>query len=373
MFGKKKDAGDPADKKTEILNALTAVKDPDLHRDIVALGFVKNLTIAGDEVAFTIELTTPACPVKDKLKAEAEAAVKKLAWVKKVHVEMTASVRSAAPAGAVDLKIKNIIAVASGKGGVGKSTVATNLAFALKDAGAKVGLMDADMYGPSVPHMLGIAGKRPATEVVNGQQRIVPIEHEGLKVMSMGFLVDVEKPVIWRGPMVHSAVQQFFKDVLWGELDYLVIDLPPGTGDIQLTMVQVVKPTGAVIVTTPQDVAMIDARKAFNMFRETNLAVLGIVENMSVFKCPHCGESSHIFGHDGARQWAEKSSTKFLGAIPLHISIREHGDDGVPAVAAKNTDPHVVEAFKKVASEVAAQLSIRHMTMPQIQKLELNL
>jgi ATP-binding protein involved in chromosome partitioning len=372
MFGKKKEAPAGGDRKAEVLGALATIMDPDLNKDIVSLGFVKNLTISGDEVAFTIELTTPACPVKDQLRTAADTAVKKLGWPKTVQVEMTANVRAAAPSGRTDLQIKNIIAVASGKGGVGKSTVATNLAFALKRSGARVGLMDADIYGPSVPHMLGIRDRRPATEVINGQNRILPIEHDGLKVMSMGFLVDVEKPVIWRGPMVHSAVKQFFGEVLWGELDYLVIDLPPGTGDIQLTMVQNVPLTGAVIVTTPQDVAMIDARKAFNMFKDTNVAILGIVENMSLFKCPHCGETSPIFGHDGARAWAERTGTKFLGAIPLDPAICAHGEAGVPAVAAKDTAPELIAAFTHGAEQVAAQLSIRHMVMPQTKKLELS-
>ena len=371
MFGKKKD-GDPADQKAAVLKALSAVVDPSTRKDIVTAGSVKNLTISGTEVAFTIETAAQAA-VADRMRSEAAKAVDALGWPSYVHIDVAAAPKPAQPpqlALAAGSAIKNIVAIASGKGGVGKSTVATNLAFALKRSGARVGLLDADIYGPSVPHMLGIAGKRPTSEVVNGRPSLAPIDHEGIKVMSMGFLVDVEKAVIWRGPMVTQAVQQFWGQTQWGELDYLIIDLPPGTGDIQLTMVQNIPLSGAVVVTTPQDVAMIDARKALNMFRDTNVAILGIVENMSNFQCPHCGESSPIFGHDGARAWAERSGTKFLGAIPLHMSIRAHGDDGTPAVAAKDTDAAVIQAFTAVAKEVVAQLDARRGQGPS-KKLEL--
>ncbi len=358
-------------RENQVLQALTKVQDPDLHRDIVALGFVKNLTIDGDDVSFEIELTTPACPVKDLMKSQAEAAVRELAWPKNVSIAMTASVRATSDP-AAELTIKNIVSVASGKGGVGKSTVALNLAFALAKTGTNVGILDADLYGPSIPHMLGIQDKKPETTTIDGRQRIMPVECRGVKVMSMGFLVEVDRPLIWRGPMLHGALQQFFSEVEWGDLDYLIIDLPPGTGDVQLTLAQKIKGSSAVLVSTPQDVAMIDARKALNMFRQVNVPVLGVVENMSGFVCPHCGEETPIFGSDGAKQWAEKEGLRFLGAIPIDLSVRVHGDDGIPAVLAEDTNPQVQRAFQSTAEQTAAELSRLHLTQPAPGALELH-
>ncbi len=359
-------------RRSEVLKALSGIIDPDLHRNIVDLGFVKNLEISGDEVAFDIELTTPACPVKDEMKRQGEEVVRALGWPKAVAVTMTAQVRAALNL-TQDLEIKNIIAVASGKGGVGKSTVAVNLAYALLGTGARVGLLDADIYGPSIPHMLGLEPTSPETRPdEKGQLRIIPFERNGLKVMSMGFLVERDKAVIWRGPMIHGALRQFFFEVEWGELDYLVVDLPPGTGDAQLTMAQQVKTTGAVVVTTPQDVAMLDARKALAMFETTNVPVLGIVENMSGFACPSCGHESHIFGQDGGKRWAEEKKLRFLGHVPIDLSVREHGDDGTPAVLAEDTPEPVKRAFRHIAEQTAAELAKRQMSGAGPKKLELS-
>ncbi|MCA9319752.1 MAG: Mrp/NBP35 family ATP-binding protein, partial [Planctomycetes bacterium] len=299
-------------RRDEVLKALAKVQDPDLHRDIVSLGFIKNLEINGSKVSLDIELTTPACPVKDLMKKQAEDSINSLGWPSELAITMTAQVRAAPNLGDA-VQVKNIIAVASGKGGVGKSTVAVNLAYSLAKSGASVGILDADIYGPSVPHMLGRQKDRPSTVTVDGKQRILAIEHQGVKLMSMGFLVEADKPVIWRGPMLHGTLQQFFSDVDWGPLDYLVIDLPPGTGDIQLTLTQKIQVSGAVIVSTPQDVAMIDARKALNMFRQVNVPVLGIIENMSGFNCSSCGHHEAIFGEGGAKDWAAREGIKFLG------------------------------------------------------------
>ena len=371
MFGKKKDDTSSQSPNDQVLDALKVVQDPDLGRDIVALGFIKNLEVDGERVSFAIELTTPACPVKDQMKAQADEAVRGLGWPKQVDIEMTASVRAAGDQTA--MSVKNIIAVASGKGGVGKSTVATNLAFALLQSGANVGLLDADIYGPSIPHMLGVADKKPQVMPKDGKQRIIPVERDGLKTMSMGYLVDVEKPVIWRGPMLHSALRQFFGDVEWGELDYLVIDLPPGTGDAQLTMTQSVPVTGAVVVSTPQDVAMLDARKAVAMFRDTNVPVLGIVENMSLYCCPSCGHEAPIFGHGGAKKWSEDQDIRFLGAVPIHATIREQGDAGTPAVAADSPPAEIRDAFRHIAQQTAAEVSKVTMSRPTSEKLELEI
>lgn len=347
--------------QNDILSALKGVMDPDLHRDIVDLGFVQNIVIDGGDVRFDIELTTPACPVKDLMKAQAETCVKKLSWVKTVTINMTAQVRAALEQTA-DLKIKNIIAVASGKGGVGKSTVAVNLAFALKETGASVGILDADIYGPSIPLMLDMMDAQPMQEQKNGKMVIKPIERDGVRLMSMGFLTPAEKPTIWRGPMIHGVLKQFLNDVDWGELDYLIIDLPPGTGDAQLTMVQSANVSGAVVVTTPQDVAMIDAVKAYNMFTETNVPILGIVENMSGYLCTECGHEAHIFGQGGAKKWAETSNTRFLGGIPINIGIRVQGDEGTPAVVTKGMDESVLAAFRHVAEQTAAAMATQQMS-----------
>jgi ATP-binding protein involved in chromosome partitioning len=341
----------------EIREALRVVKDPDLHRDIVTLNFVKDIAIDGRDIALTLELTTPSCPVRDELKSAAERAIRDAVKdVGKVTVTMTSNVRTHEnrQKEAVLPGVKNTIAVASGKGGVGKSTVAVNLAVALAKDGARVGLVDADIYGPSIPLMMGITG-RPT--VIN--QRLQPMENWGVKVMSIGFLVDPMQAVIWRGPMASGAVKQFMSDVDWGELDYLLFDLPPGTGDIQLTLVQTIPLTGAVIVTTPQDISLADARKGFGMFNRVNVPILGIIENMSYFVCTHCGQRENIFDNGGGRKAAEELGVPFLGEIPIYTSIRVSGDKGRP-VAADPGARDQAAIIEGIARNMAAQISIRN-------------
>jgi ATP-binding protein involved in chromosome partitioning len=337
-----------------ILDALRTVKDPDLHKDIVTLNFVKNLKVDDGKVSFTIELTTPACPVKDKMEEWAREAVLKVGGVREVDIQMTSAVSTgAAAAGKQSIEgVKNIIAVGSGKGGVGKTTVTVNLAVALAQSGAAVGLMDADIYGPNVPLMLGIDGRPYAVD-----DKIQPLSNYGVRVMSMGFLAGDDTPMIWRGPMLHSVIQQFLRQVDWGQLDYLLIDLPPGTGDVQLSLTQTVPLMGAVVVSTPQDVALQDARKAILMFRQVHVDVLGIVENMSYFQCPKCNERTHIFSHGGGAITAANYGVPFLGEVPLNTSIREGGDGGKPIVATNPESP-VARAFVEIAEKVAAQVSI---------------
>ena len=341
----------------EVLAALRTVQDPDLHKDIVALGFVKDVRIQGGSVDFTIELTTPACPVRDEMKAEAEQKVGALPGVTAARAEMTANVRARGGFSRQELPgIRNILAVGAGKGGVGKSTTAVNLAVALRQKGARVGLMDCDVYGPNIPQMLGIAGQPEVTE----ERKMVPPEAHGIKVISMGMLVPPDQPVIWRGPMLHGAVQQFMRDVAWGELDYLVVDLPPGTGDVSLSMAQSVPVAGAVVVTTPQGVSVSDVRKAVAMFRQLNIPVLGVIENMSWFACPHCGEKTEIFGRGGGEKMATDLVIPFLGAVPIDTRVRAGGDEGQPIVAAAPDAP-AARAFVELAGKVAAQVSIQAM------------
>jgi ATP-binding protein involved in chromosome partitioning len=337
-----------------VLGVLRTVVDPDLHRDIVSLGFVKELVVRDGDVSFKVELTTPACPVKEKLKEECTRKVASLPGVKRVNVEMSAQTRRAHDAGSLVLPgVRNIVAVASGKGGVGKSTTAINLAVALRQSGAAVGLLDADVYGPSMAMMFGLDG-RPE---ISADRKIVPMLGHGVKVVSMGVLSDPDKPVIWRGPMVHGLLQQFLGDVDWGELDYLVVDLPPGTGDAQLSISQRVSISGAVIVTTPQDVSLIDARKGLLMFRQLKVPVLGIVETMSYFHCPHCGERTDIFRHGGGRRTAEELDVPYLGEIPIDPAVVVGGDEGTPIVALDPASP-AAKAYTTVAGEVAAKLSV---------------
>ncbi len=341
-----------------VLDALRTVKDPDLHKDIVALNFVKDLKIDDGRVSFTIELTTPACPVKKDMEQWAREAVLKVGGVREVQIQMTSAVRrgTAAPASKQSIDgVKNIVAVGSGKGGVGKTTVTVNLAVALAQTGAAVGLMDADIYGPNVPLMMGIVGRPYAIG-----NRIQTLSNYGVRVMSMGFLTSEDTPLIWRGPMLHNVIQQFLRQVDWGELDYLLIDLPPGTGDVQLSLTQTVPLMGAIVVSTPQDVALQDARKAILMFRQVRVEVLGIVENMSYFQCPKCNERTHIFSHGGGATTAADYGVPFLGEVPLNVSLREGGDAGKPIVA---SDPSsaAAQAFTQIAEKVAAQVSIANM------------
>ena len=346
----------------QVLDALRAVQDPDLHKDIVALEFVKDVKINGGEVDFTIELTTPACPVKDEMKAEAEAKVAALPGVTAARATMTASVRARGGFGRQAIEgIRNILAVGAGKGGVGKSTTSVNLAVALQRTGARVGLMDADVYGPNIPQMLGIVDPPEVSE----DKKMIPPEAHGLKVISMGMLVPPDQAVIWRGPMLHGAIQQFMRDVVWGELDYLVVDLPPGTGDISLSLSQSVPVAGAVVVTTPQGVSVADVRKAVGMFRQLNIPILGVVENMSYFLCGHCNERTDIFGNGGGRNMAEEMKIPFLGEVPIDTLVRSAGDEGRPIVSAAPEAP-AAKAFAAIAGKVAAQISIQSMRVLRV-------
>jgi ATP-binding protein involved in chromosome partitioning len=338
----------------QILAALRKINDPDLNRDIVSLGFIKNLSINDGDVRFDINLTTPACPVKDQMQKEAQDLVRSLPGVKTVDVKMTAVVR---PGLTNDKKtidgIKNVIAIASGKGGVGKSTVTVNLAVATALTGAKVGLLDADIYGPTIPLMMG----KEAQIDIAPNNDIMPAQAHGVKFMSMGFLAPGDKPLIWRGPMAHQALSQTLFQTKWGELDYLFIDLPPGTGDVHLTLVQSLALSGAVIVSTPQDVGLTIALKTYRMFETTHVRTLGLIENMSYYVCSHCGERDDIFGNGGAETSASQLGIPFLGAIPLERKIREQSDYGRPIVAAF-PESDVARRYREIATKVAAQVSI---------------
>ena len=346
-----------------ILDALKAVNDPDLHRDIVSLGFIKDLKIDGARVAFTIELTTPACPVKDQMRDQAKAAVLRVPGVSTVDVQMSARVREAVggDGGRQPLEgVKNVIAVGAGKGGVGKTTVAVNLAIALAKVGSRVGIIDGDIYGPNVPIMLGIK-----TQLTTDGQKIIPAEKFGLQVISMGFLTTDDAPIIWRGPMLHGALQQFFREVRWMNLDYLVIDLPPGTGDVALSLSQTVPVAGALVVTTPQQVSLADSRRAIAMYRKLNIPPLGVIENMSFFVCPNCDHESDIFGHGGGESMAAEFGVPFVGRIPIYQPIREGGDSGVPLMISEPESP-AARAFMAAAERTAAQVSIASYQRPTI-------
>src|SRR5947209_11157874 len=347
--------------QTSVLDALKVVRDPDLSRDIVSLGFIKDLRVDGGRVAFTIELTTPACPVKDLMRDQARAAVMRVPGVTSVDVQMSARVREAVGSDGARQSlpgVKNVIAVGAGKGGVGKTTVAVNLAIALAKCGSKVGIIDGDIYGPNVPIMLGMKA-----QLTTDGQKIVPAEKYGLQVISMGFLTSDEAPIIWRGPMLHGAVQQFFREVRWVDLDYLVIDLPPGTGDIALSLSQTVPVAGAIVVTTPQQVSLADTRRAVAMYKKLNIPPLGLVENMSHFVCPDCGHEADIFGRGGGEQLAAEVNVPFLGRIPIYQPIREGGDTGVPLMVSEPDSP-AAQAFMAVAERTAAQLSIASYNRP---------
>ncbi|MDQ7012248.1 MAG: iron-sulfur cluster carrier protein ApbC [Mariprofundaceae bacterium] len=342
--------------EAQVLKALSNIIDPDFGKDIVALGFVKDVRIDGAAVSFTIELTTPACPVREEFRRQATELVAALDGVDTVHVNITSRVQTHVPQGAQPLAgIKNIIAVASGKGGVGKSTTAVNLAVALARSGARTGLLDADIYGPSIPRMMGLAGRKP--EVDTQRKVIYPLENYGVKTISIGYMIGEDQAMVWRGPMVAGALSQLLSDVDWGELDYLVVDMPPGTGDAQLTLSQKVPVTGAVMVTTPQDIALLDCKRGIEMFARVNVPTLGIVENMSVFICPHCGEKSHIFAEGGADRLGEKYKTGVLAHVPLDIRIRELSDAGTPVTAAL-PDSEQAEIYRHMAGEVARRISV---------------
>ncbi len=358
--------------EVEILKALSNVQEPDLGKDLVTLNMIKDVKIDGDEVSFTIVLTTPACPMKDLMKNASENAIKLLVnKAAKVTVNFTSNTTSLRKDEKTVLsKVKNIIAVVSGKGGVGKSTVSANLALALAAGGAKVGLMDADIYGPSVPIMFGVRGQRPLMKDANGEGIILPIEKFGIKLMSIGLLVDEKDAVVWRGPMASSAIRQFISDVDWDELDYLVIDMPPGTGDIHLTIMQTVPVTGVVIVTTPQTVALADAKKAIAMFGQANVNVpiIGLIENMAYFTPAELPENKYyLFGKDGGKHLADEYDLPFLGQVPLIQSIREGGDLGVPAMVGE--DAITKEAFTKVVSNAVRQIAMRNANLPKTQTI----
>lgn len=338
--------------ESRILEALRLVEDPDLKRDIVSLGFVKDIEIKNGIVSFKVELTTPACPVKDKLKHQCEEVVAKLPGVADVRVEMTARVRTTSDNTELLPQVKNVIAVASGKGGVGKSTVAVNLAIALSQTGAKVGLLDADVYGPSIPLMLGCASERPWTEA----GKIIPIERFGLKLMSLGFLLEEGQAVLWRGPMVATTVRQLLADVHWGELDYLIVDLPPGTGDAPMTLAQQVPLTGVVIVMTPHDVAANIAGNSVALFRRLGAPILGVVENMAWMTCPHCGERLKVFAGMKGEELAKSLRSQFLGAIPLDPNVSQSGDQGIPSVI-QYPDAEQAVCFKEISGRIAQEVS----------------
>jgi ATP-binding protein involved in chromosome partitioning len=355
-----------------VRGVLSKIQDPDLRRDIVSLGFVKEIAIDGTDVRAVIQLTTPACPVKDQMKAAAEGYIRELGATS-VDVRMTAQVVPSASERANTLLpgVKNTIAVASGKGGVGKSTVAVNLAVALAQEGGTVGLIDADIYGPSAPLMFGLAGERPRLYTnEQGERKFEPLEAHGVRVMSIGFLVDPDQPVIWRGPMASGALRQFMSDVDWGELDYLIFDMPPGTGDIQLTLTQTIPLTGAVIVTTPQDIALEDARKGLKMFERVQVPVLGIIENMSYFVAPDTGARYDIFSHGGGAKAAAAMGVPFLGEIPLVMEMRMGGDEGKPFVMRNPESEHAAN-IRKIVRALAAQVSINNMRDAQQQPVQI--
>ncbi len=358
--------------EADILKALSNVQEPDLGKDLVTLNMIQDLKVNGNEVGFTIVLTTPACPMKDMMKNACENAIKLLvnkeAVVTVGFTSNTTSLRKVDDA--ILSKVKNIIAVVSGKGGVGKSTVSANLALALAEGGAKVGLMDADIYGPSVPIMFGVRGQRPLMKDANGDGIIIPIEKFGIRLMSIGLLVDEKDAVVWRGPMASSAIRQFISDVEWGELDYLVIDMPPGTGDIHLTIMQTVPVTGVVIVTTPQSVALADAKKAIAMFGQANVNVpiIGLVENMAYFTPAELPNNKYyLFGKDGGSNLASEYDLPFLGQVPLVQSIREGGDVGVPAMVGE--DEISKAALRTVVAQAVRQIAIRNANLPKTQTI----
>jgi len=370
----------PAINEDQILTALQPVLDPEANASIVELGMISGLIVRDGNVGFAIEVDPQRGAAFESVRKAAEEAVLQLPGVTSVTAVLTAhrdggaepaparpaAAPAAAPQQAQDARpgvpgVRSIVAIASGKGGVGKSTTAANLALAMAADGLSVGVMDADVYGPSMPRMFGISGRPNQTR----EGKIAPMENYGIKVMSMGFLVEEDTPMIWRGPMVMGALEQLLHEVAWGELDVLVVDMPPGTGDAQLTMAQRVPLAGAVIVSTPQDIALLDAKKGLNMFRKVDVPVLGIIENMSYFNCPHCGERSEIFSHGGARREAERLGMEFLGEIPLAMVIRETSDSGQPVTVSDPDSPHA-KAYRAIAARIAAKIASEARTAPRI-------
>jgi ATP-binding protein involved in chromosome partitioning len=347
-----------------VLNALRTVQDPDLHRDLVSLNMIRDLEIHDGNVSVRVVLTTPACPLKGKIENDVRTAVLSVPGIRAVQVKMDSEVRgrsTGASAGGPTANaipgVSHIIAVSSGKGGVGKSTVAVNLATALALEGARVGLMDADIYGPNVPTMMGVTEQPKIVQDPQKGEMFVPPSSHGVKVMSMGFLIQGDQPMIWRGPMLHSVVNQFCHKVNWGQLDYLVVDMPPGTGDVQLSLAQLVPVTGAVLVSTPQEVSAQDVRKAFHMFEKVRIPVMGVVENMSWFTCDGCEKKHYLFGSEGGKMLAKKFNTELLAQLPMQTTVREGGDEGRPVVVREPLS-QVAQSFRELARKVAQQVSI---------------
>jgi ATP-binding protein involved in chromosome partitioning len=338
--------------KELVLAALSRVQEPELHQDLVSLNMIRDLEINGDLVTFSILLTTPACPLKNKIENEARAAVLAVPGVKNVQIKMESNVpHDGRLRGLMQLPIRNAVAIGSGKGGVGKSTIAVNVAVALAEAGACVGLLDADIYGPNIPTMMGVEKLPPPTK-----EKLTPAEAYGVKIMSIGFLVKPNQPLIWRGPMLHSAIRQFLSDVEWGELDYLIVDLPPGTGDAALSLTQSLPLSGGVIVTLPQQISLEDARRGLEMFRQLNVPILGVVENMSYLDLPD-GSRMDIFGTGGGVHLATEGKVPFLGTIPIDPKVRTGGDDGIPVIIKEPNSP-VAFALRGIAEAIAAKVSI---------------
>jgi ATP-binding protein involved in chromosome partitioning len=338
--------------QAEVLSALGKVNEPELHKDLVTLNMIRDLKIDGDKVGFTIVLTTPACPLKSKIEREARQAVSAIPGVGTIDLKLDANVPSdGRTRGLLQLPIRNAIAIASGKGGVGKSTVAVNIAVGLAQSGARVGLLDADIYGPNVPTMMGVHHLPNQRE-----NKLIPAEAYGVKLMSIGFLVKPDQPLIWRGPMLHSAIRQFLTDVEWGELDYLIVDLPPGTGDAALSLAQSLPLSGAVIVTLPQQVSLDDARRSLEMFRQLDVHIFGVVENMSYLELPD-GTKMDVFGSGGGERLARESGVPFIGAIPMDAAVREGGDNGKPVVIARPASA-VALALQSITQDVAARVSV---------------
>lgn len=351
--------GGSAVTEQQVLAALSTVQEPELGGNLVARKMIKDLKIDGSAVSFAVELTTPACPLKDEIQADCERAVRQVPGVSEIHIEFTANVkpRAGVPDQASIPGVAHVVAVAAGKGGVGKSTLAANLAVALAQEGARVGLLDADVYGPSTPLMLGVYGQPQAYENAQGQPVIEPLTAHGIKVMSVGFMIDESQPVIWRGPMVTQLLRQFLYNVDWAPLDYLIIDMPPGTGDVALTLAQSLPLDGAVMVTTPQQVATADVLKGMQMFKKVNVPLLGIVENMAYFVAPDTGTRYDIFGKGGAERLAQQIGVPLLGQVPLGMSVRSGGDEGRPAVTNGAPDAYA-EVFRRIAQQVAARVSV---------------